>query len=680
MDMADDDTAPPRSGSRAVPGASSTDWAQGPVAAPARATARWTPDPWRRRALALGDRLVEADSGTVYRTTRFIGRGGMGEVYEVERGDDGERFAVKCLRLAKGDDPKVVERTRQEAIILKLIRHKNLVPVHGMGVRGDGLVWMVMDLLVGWTVGQLLDELSKVPLPWALEIMRDVCLGLAAVHEYAVHRDIKPDNLHLDKDGVTHVLDLGAAKVFDCGLITTTGFSIGTVLYMSPEQIEKPATIDQRSDIFSVGVVLYQLLSGEHPFGSKEDLLDRRRVGHAILDLPARPLRDVAPWLPPYVGEVVGRMIEKRPDDRFPTAMAVATTLESALDRLAHDLGPLPPLSALCGALALPRAEGPAGAMAEMGETPATGRAGTEILPALLSARGTERMPSIVPPGADTAGKALAETEQVPVEAFRQDAAPAPSGAATKGARSSAGGTPVTGPRAVAETIARPAPARALVATHGQEIPVVPSMTRVEAAALAERRARAAVTEQVRRLEPAAKTMPSRVAPDLCGPRVVVRDESPRRWTRKAFWVERIDALLDPVERRRLSICVVIGWVLFFCAYGHERFQRGELPLLSSWLSESAVEKAPDPAPIPGATSAPRAVVKAAWPATTVVAETAPPPASAAAAAPASAPMSASAPLPARRAPRPKAAPGRVVAPASTLPGRPPGLPPEFVF
>src|SRR5262249_38128032 len=152
------------------------------------------------------------ESGARYQVVRFLGRGGMGEVHEVREAGSGARYALKCLLLQHARKPKTIERTRREALTLRELRHPNVVRVHAPGVRDDGLIWMVMDLLEGHTLGAAKRRLGQLPLRWALAAGRAVAAGLSAVHEHAVHRDVKPDNIHLGNDGVVRVLDLGAGK------------------------------------------------------------------------------------------------------------------------------------------------------------------------------------------------------------------------------------------------------------------------------------------------------------------------------------------------------------------------------------------------------------------------------------------------------------------------------------
>lgn len=299
-----------------------------------------------------GQEVQDEVDGARYRVVRLIGRGGMGEVYEVARADDGRRFAMKCLHAALARNPTTLRRAWHEAATLRGLRDAHVVPVHATGVREDGVIWMTMDLLRGFTLRRVLDDMRKVPVPWALRIMRDAALGLAAVHAFAVHRDVKPDNIHLALDGHVRVLDLGAGKFHHLGLTTSGHRTIGTVPYMSPEQIRAPEGIDGRSDVFSAGVVLFELLSGKHPFAPTGiDRVNVYQLVTAIIGPPHLPIREAAPWVVPEVAAVVERCLEKDRDRRFGGADELAAALTAALAQVERAVGPAPPLTTLTEAL-----------------------------------------------------------------------------------------------------------------------------------------------------------------------------------------------------------------------------------------------------------------------------------------------------------------------------------------
>ncbi len=332
--------------------------------------------------------FLDEAAGVSYRVLGFLGRGGMGEVHEVEREGTGERFALKCLQAHLTGDAKAQRRASSEAMALRELQHPNVVRVHAAGVREDGLIWMVMDRLYGYTLRDLLDLLSKLPVPWALKVARDAAYGLSAVHAFAVHRDIKPENIHIGHDAIVRVLDLGAGKFHHLGITTTGTSAIGTVPYMSPEQIEDPSSIDARSDVFSLGVVLFELLAGKHPHAlngfDKENVFSI--VRSIITSEPAR-LGEIASWVPEPVIEVVERAMKRDRSQRYDSAASLSRALGQALATLERASGPAAPLSTLTSALGL---LGPFSARVRVksGE-PIDGDASTAMEPAML-----EELPS----------------------------------------------------------------------------------------------------------------------------------------------------------------------------------------------------------------------------------------------------------------------------------------------
>ena len=333
------------------------------------------PSTWAERAFSPGDE-VKDDGGAVYRVGRCIGRGGMGEVYLVQSVGGGPRYALKCLRLEHANNPRTIERTRREALTLRDLRHPNVVRVHATGVRGDGLIWMVMDLLEGHTLAQIRKRLHKLPLPWALRIGREVARGLGAVHTYAVHRDVKADNVHLGDDATVRVLDLGAGKFHNFGLLTTGGSTVGTVPYMSPEQLSTSGVpLDARTDLFSLGVLLIELVSGAHPFAPEG--LARENVFtmvNRIVSTEPVSLRTLAPWAPSWVAEVLDRAVKKDRAERFADAVEMGEALGAALGRLEREVGPGEPLETLVKEL-----RGEAAAKGPASSAPEKARAGADL-------------------------------------------------------------------------------------------------------------------------------------------------------------------------------------------------------------------------------------------------------------------------------------------------------------
>lgn len=303
----------------------------------------------RRTTLAMGEILKDATTGARYRITGFIGKGGMGEVYRGETEGSGAVVAVKTIPLALVADPKIELRTRFESMALRAVRHRNVVPVYASGVRDDGVFFMVMEYLPGMTLLELRRTKGRIPIPWSLEIVRDACLGLAAIHGHAVHRDVKPANLHFGIDAIVRVLDLGAAKWNHPEMrLTSTGTQVGTLAYMAPELLDESAPAGAQADIWSLGVVLYELLGDRYPFPVASGLPDNPfLLGSRILDELHVPLRDVAPLCPGSLAQIVDRTLAKDPRDRHGSAGELAQVLTIAMETFAREHGAAPPLEEL---------------------------------------------------------------------------------------------------------------------------------------------------------------------------------------------------------------------------------------------------------------------------------------------------------------------------------------------
>ncbi len=297
------------------------------------------------KSLSSGDVLTDDVTGERYRVLSLVGQGGMGRVFKVQQARTGDIFAVKCNQPIDPTNRTLVERVRREGEFLKGLRpHPHIVPVLATGVTEDGVCWMLMPLLDGASVGTLLSVLPRIALVWALEITRAVCSALSAVHQAAIHRDIKPDNVFVTRQGGIYVLDWGAGKFYAVGRLTTTGTTLGTIAYSSPEQLRDPDALDGRSDLFSVGILLFQMLTGHHPFAREGQANeDPITLGYRIIHEQPRALATLAPELPGYVAKVTHKLLEKDRADRSRNAAEAAQVFVAALNELRSRLGdPLP--------------------------------------------------------------------------------------------------------------------------------------------------------------------------------------------------------------------------------------------------------------------------------------------------------------------------------------------------
>jgi serine/threonine protein kinase/tetratricopeptide (TPR) repeat protein len=269
-----------------------------------------------------------------YRITAGIGAGGMGEVYRATDTKLGRDVALKILPAEMASSPGRLERFRREAKALAALDHPGIVGVYSVE-EADGVHFLTMQLVEGQPLDRLIPA-GGLPVEQILEIARALAEALAAAHEKGiVHRDVKPGNVMVAKDGRVKVLDFGLAKITapekatssDSELATAVktrdGIVMGTVAYMSPEQLQG-RTVDHRTDIFSLGVVLYEMTSGRRPFqGSSSAEL----VSAILRDTP-QPLREVRTDVPADLERIARLCLEKNPRRRFQSALDVYNELE----------------------------------------------------------------------------------------------------------------------------------------------------------------------------------------------------------------------------------------------------------------------------------------------------------------------------------------------------------------
>ena len=239
-------------------------------------------------------------TGTVfagrYEILGTLGKGGMGTVYRALDRDLGDEVAVKVLLPAAFDEGTTVSVTlKQEIQLARKITHRNVVRTHDLG-EADGLRFLTMEYVPGTTLRDILDKKGALALAPGLQIAKQLCRGLTAVHEAGIiHRDIKPPNIMVLPNGVVKLMDFGIARAAEgADPATQGGQAVGTPCYMSPEQAIGGA-LDARSDIYSVGVVLYELFSGMRPIGRERSMRDHAppRVlrAEAHHDAPTGPAR-----------------------------------------------------------------------------------------------------------------------------------------------------------------------------------------------------------------------------------------------------------------------------------------------------------------------------------------------------------------------------------------------------
>lgn len=244
--------------------------------------------------------------GNRYEILSCIGQGGMGFIYRVRDRVLNEDVVLKTLRPTLANDPEIVERFFNEARVARKLTHDNIIRVHDIGST-EGVVYISMEYLDGVT---LRDHLKSLPPPGRLQLLDallitfDLCRALEYAHQITVHRDIKPENIMLTRDGHVKLMDFGISKLVNSPQVTQVAAVMGTPFYMSPEQLRDSHDVDGRADIFSVGVLLYEMLTGNRPTG---------------IPKPASEIVKV----PPLIDDIIAKCVDEDRNRRYPTARAL---------------------------------------------------------------------------------------------------------------------------------------------------------------------------------------------------------------------------------------------------------------------------------------------------------------------------------------------------------------------
>ena len=288
-----------------------------------------------------------------YRVTAQLGEGGMGIVYLAEHPAIGRKAAIKVLHPRLASDPEVVSRFFHEARASNAIRHPNIVEAYDYGTRPDGAPYIIMEYLEGESLAARLRRMGRLPVRTALDFAHQAAGALAAAHDKGiVHRDLKPDNLFVTADprvpGAEQIkiLDFGIAKLAaslenEISHKTRTGALMGTPRYMSPEQCLGVKVVDHRTDIYSLGCILHEMLCGAPPFDSEGF---GALVNMHINEPPERASKH-RPDVTSGVDRLILRMLAKEADERFPTMVAVQQAIAPELARAPiprqSELGPV---------------------------------------------------------------------------------------------------------------------------------------------------------------------------------------------------------------------------------------------------------------------------------------------------------------------------------------------------
>ena len=260
-----------------------------------------------------------------YKVTQKLGEGGMGEVF---RGVDmmlEREVAIKFLRPELASQPQVVERFRSEAVTLAKLQHPNIATLYNFMRQGDSFV-MVLEFVRGVTLDHVIQQRGAIPVESAIPIFCQMLDGIQEAHsEGIIHRDIKPANMMLTDKGTLKVLDFGIARILGTARMTRQGNIIGTIEYMSPEQVRGFET-DARSDIYSLGMLLYEMLTARCPF----DIQNEFELMKAQIEQYPVPPRQLNPAIPEVVEQAIWKSIAKDPAQRFQNAAEFRTFLLNA--------------------------------------------------------------------------------------------------------------------------------------------------------------------------------------------------------------------------------------------------------------------------------------------------------------------------------------------------------------
>lgn len=265
--------------------------------------------------------------GPRYRIESLLGRGGMGLVYKAEDLELGRTVALKLVRPELTLDDDAMRRFKQELLLASRVTHPNILRIHDLG-EVDGVKFISMAYVEGMDLHHVLKQQGRLPVEQTLKIARQLAAALDAAHtEGVIHRDLKPQNVLVDSEGRSYVSDFGLAKSLeaDSGMMTRTGEVLGTPRYMSPEQVEgKPA--DHRSDIYSLGLILYEMATGETPFPAESAA---QMMVQRLTVTPRDPNR-LNPEIPTYLSNIIMRCLTVDPARRYQSAREILADLDSA--------------------------------------------------------------------------------------------------------------------------------------------------------------------------------------------------------------------------------------------------------------------------------------------------------------------------------------------------------------
>jgi eukaryotic-like serine/threonine-protein kinase len=261
--------------------------------------------------------------GGRYEILDVLGQGGMGAVYKANDRELDRIVALKVIRPELAGNPAIIQRFKQELILARQVTHRNVIRIYDLG-EADGLKFITMEFVEGRDLRSLLAEHGKLPPAEAVEIMQQVCHALEAAHaEGVIHRDLKPQNIMCDKSGRAIVMDFGLARSLEGEGMTQTGALVGTMEYMSPEQA-LGSQVDQRSDLYTVGLIFYELLTGKIPYKADSALASLLKRTQER----AKPVSDIDNTLPMSLSNLISKCMERDSNLRYASAKELLNDLD----------------------------------------------------------------------------------------------------------------------------------------------------------------------------------------------------------------------------------------------------------------------------------------------------------------------------------------------------------------
>ena len=262
--------------------------------------------------------------GTRYEIVQLLGQGGMGAVYKATDLELDRIVALKVIRPELAVHPDILQRFKQELILARQITHRNVIRIFDLS-EANGIKFITMEFIEGQDLKSLVSEKGRLSFDESVRITEQVCLALEAAHsEGVVHRDLKPQNIMLDKQGRVAVMDFGIARSIEAGGMTQTGALMGTPDYMSPEQV-MGEHVDVRSDLFTLGIILYELLTGSMPYKAEST---QAAMFKRTREVP-KPAKEADPKIPPLLSDVVVKCLQINPMLRYQTAREILEDLEA---------------------------------------------------------------------------------------------------------------------------------------------------------------------------------------------------------------------------------------------------------------------------------------------------------------------------------------------------------------